>query len=142
MVQEEDVPYEWPQDSNVPSDVLQLWTEVENGLEKNQTGACAEESLLYHIHDSLDRWITEMTGNSCPWRCIPGTLFGAGGHCHSKPRVDPNNTLGLTQCFSPFSAAFVLPALLTFAIVVYQTPACLNLDASLLPITFHTMYDY
>ena len=36
---EEEVPYEWPAVSAVPTEVLQLWTEVENGLEKSQTGA-------------------------------------------------------------------------------------------------------
>lgn len=38
MVGDDEVPYEWPPESVVPREVLQLWTEVENGLEKNQTG--------------------------------------------------------------------------------------------------------
>lgn len=40
MVEEEEIPYEWPANHSVPTDVLQLWAEVEHGLEKSQTGAC------------------------------------------------------------------------------------------------------
>ena len=44
MMVEDEVPYEWPATSNVPQDVLQLWNEVDNGLEKSQTGACVIKS--------------------------------------------------------------------------------------------------
>ena len=44
---EEEVPYEWPVTSNVPTEVLQLWTEVENGLEKSQTGALARAGQFF-----------------------------------------------------------------------------------------------
>lgn len=44
---EEEVPYEWPADPAVPTEVLQLWTEVDNGLEKSQTGALLLLDICY-----------------------------------------------------------------------------------------------
>lgn len=61
---EEEIPYEWPATSNVPSEILHLWTEVENGLEKNQTGASCGKALPYW---SMSCHLFFQDGRFCAW---------------------------------------------------------------------------
>ena len=61
---EEEVPYEWPATSNVPTEVLQLWTEVENGLDKSQTGTLSLVGFIYPKKDYFDR----LCGGKGMWR--------------------------------------------------------------------------
>ena len=45
-------PYEWPQDGTPSTEILTLWNEVGNGLDKSQTGKCghsAREKFSYTL---------------------------------------------------------------------------------------------
>ena len=42
----EATPYSWETNHALPQDTLRLWTEVGNGIDKNQTGACTIKTRL------------------------------------------------------------------------------------------------
>eukprot|EP00977_Amphora_coffeiformis_P014082 scaffold3849_cov179-Amphora_coffeaeformis.AAC.20 len=69
---EEEIPYQWPADSVVPTEVLQLWTEVENGLEKSQTGDCGVNEVA--IRTAL------LSATIFVWRMIAAAFLGDAYH--------------------------------------------------------------
>lgn len=49
-------PYIWDDDQRPPQDALRLWTEVANGLERNQTGKCFLDGM-FSIMDSASHFV-------------------------------------------------------------------------------------